>query len=140
MRIGRIAVVGSRSRVYETAPLGKTDQPSFLNAAIAVQWAGSPLELLHALLAIEEALGRIRSQDTVRWGPRIIDLDVLWIDGVVIDDARLVVPHPRLAERAFALVPMLEVAPDAVDPQTQRPYVAPQDAGVTATDSRLGDI
>jgi 2-amino-4-hydroxy-6-hydroxymethyldihydropteridine diphosphokinase len=133
-RIRRVAVVRARSRVYETAPVGKTDQPSFLNAAIAVEWTRSPIALLDALLAIEKELGRVRSEDTVRWGPRTIDLDVLWIEGLVLDDPRLTVPHPRLAERAFALVPMLEVVPGAIDPRTCSPYVAPRDESVKATD------
>jgi len=139
VRLGRVVTVRARSRVYETAPQGKTDQPSFLNAAVAVECPLAPLELLRALLAIEADLGRIRSEDAERWGPRTIDLDVLWIDGVVVDDAQLVVPHPRLIERAFALVPMLEVARGAVDPRTQAAYVAPHDDSVTPTDLTLGE-
>ena len=136
-RIEQVAPLRGRSRVYETAPVGKTDQPTFLNAAIAVDCALSPVALLDALLAIERDLGRIRSDDAVRWGPRTIDLDVLWIENLVVDDPRLTVPHPRLAERAFALVPLLEVAPGAVDPRTHAPYVAPPDDGVRLTDLTL---
>ena len=124
-RIARAARVEARSGVYETAPVGKLDQPPFLNAAIAVTCAGeSPLALLELLLGIERELGRDRGADAVRWGPRTIDLDVLWIEGRIVDDAQLVVPHPRLTERAFALVPLLEVAPAAKDPRTREPYVA----------------
>ena len=136
-RIAERAEVRARSHVYETAPVGKLDQPSFLNAAIAVECALSPLVLLDALLGIERELGRDRSEDAVRWGPRTIDLDVLWIEGLALDDARLVVPHPRLVERAFALVPLLEVAPAAKDPRTGQPYAAPTDDGVRRTEWTL---
>ncbi len=107
------------SRVYETAPVGGPPQGDYLNAAALVAYGGEPLDLLDALLAIERSLGRVRGE---RWGPRTIDLDVLWIEGVVLDEPRLVVPHPRLLERAFALLPLLEVAPDAVDPRSGRPF------------------
>ncbi len=138
-RIEGIAGVRSnaRSTVYETAPVGLVDQPAFLNAAISVECTISPRALLEALLAIEKALGRTRGVSEVRWGPRVIDLDVLWIDGVVLDDPGLVVPHPRLTERAFALVPLLEVAADAVDPRTNRAFVAVVDADVRATSLSL---
>ncbi len=129
-RIASLAHVLAVSRVYETDPVGGPEQPPFLNAAIAIAWEGEPLALLDRLQAIERDLGRVRD---VRWGPRTIDLDVLWIEGGArIDDPRLVVPHPRLHERAFALRPLLDVAPDA-------PYTAPDlDAGgVRATDLAL---
>src|SRR4051795_13232343 len=109
MRVARVATVRARSRVYETAPVGKTDQPAFLNAAIAVETELPPLALLDALLGIERDLGRIRSEDVERWGPRTIDLDILWMEGVTLNDPRLQVPHPRLEQRAFALIPLLEV-------------------------------
>lgn len=109
-RIAGFARVVARSRVYETAPIGGPEQPDYLNAAVLVEWDGTPLELLDRLQAIELALGRVR---TVRYGPRMIDLDILWIDGQCVDSERLTVPHPRLLERAFALVPLLEVAPNA---------------------------
>ena len=127
-RIAGVAGVSvrARSRVYETAPVGGPPQPSFLNAAIYAECILSPVALLDELLAIEAALGRVRAAETVRFGPRTIDLDILWIEGVTLDEPRLVVPHPRLALRAFALVPLLEVAPDA-------PYRAPHDPSVQAT-------
>lgn len=136
-RIAHVATVTARSRVYETAPIGLVEQPSFLNAAIAVEGALGPLALLDALLRIERELGRDRSGDAVRWGPRTIDLDVLWIDGVAFDDPRLAVPHPRVTERAFAMVPLLEVAPGARDPRTGSAYFAPIDDGVRLTDLAL---
>jgi 2-amino-4-hydroxy-6-hydroxymethyldihydropteridine diphosphokinase len=110
--IEEIARVEARSRVYETAPVGGPEQPAFLNAALLASFDGAPIALLEHLLGIEARLGRVRVE---RWGPRVIDLDVLWIDGVVIDTPRLVVPHPRLHERAFAVKPLLDVAPGARD-------------------------
>lgn len=99
------------SPVYETAPVGGPQQGDFLNAAIRVEWPGDALSLLDALLAIERGLGRVRDP-SLRWGPRTLDLDVLWIDGVTLASDRLTVPHPRLRERAFALLPLLDVAPE----------------------------
>ena len=122
--------VRARSHVYETAPVGGVEQPSFLNAAIDVECTQSARALLDQLLAIERDLGRTRAATDVRWGPRLIDLDILWIEGVLIDEPGLTVPHPRLTERAFALVPLLEVAPDARDPQSGAPYVVPLHDGV----------
>lgn len=120
--LSRVAPIAARSHVYETAPVGGPPQPHFLNAAALVTFDGSPTELLDALLAVEGRLGRIRLE---RWGPRVIDLDLLWIEGVAVDSERLVVPHPHLCERAFAMVPMLELVPDARDPRTGQAYAAP---------------
>jgi 2-amino-4-hydroxy-6-hydroxymethyldihydropteridine diphosphokinase len=117
-----VARVEKASRVYATAPVGGPAQPEYLNAAVLVASDSSPEDLLDALLAIEAGLGRARREKD---GPRTIDLDVLWIDGVTLDTSRLVVPHPRLCERAFALVPLLELVPDARDPRTGARYVVP---------------
>jgi 2-amino-4-hydroxy-6-hydroxymethyldihydropteridine diphosphokinase len=119
--LARVAPVEKTSRVYASAPVGGPPQPEFLNAAAAVHYEGAPLDLLDALLAIEARLGRVRDE---RWGPRTIDLDLLWIEGLAIDTPRLVVPHPRLHERAFALVPLLELVPGARDPRTGIAYTA----------------
>jgi 2-amino-4-hydroxy-6-hydroxymethyldihydropteridine diphosphokinase len=127
--------VVARSRVYETAPVGGPPQPDFLNAAILVECTLSPAALLEELLRIEVALGRVRGGDEIRFGPRTIDLDVLWVDGVTLDEPHLTVPHPRLAGRAFALMPMLEVAPGATDPRTGEPYVVTDAGGVRVTSS-----
>ncbi|HEY3815756.1 MAG TPA: 2-amino-4-hydroxy-6-hydroxymethyldihydropteridine diphosphokinase [Polyangiaceae bacterium] len=121
-KLRAVARVERTSHVYATAPVGPP-QPDYLNAAALVAWEGTPEALLDALLGIEAGLGRVRTGE--RFGPRTLDLDVLWIEGVVLESERLVVPHPRLAERAFALVPLLEVAPDARDPRTGQGYVAP---------------
>lgn len=104
----RSAFIGA-SRLYRTAPWGKADQPAFVNAAVAVSTALSPRELLAALLAIERAHGRMR--DGERWGPRVIDLDILVYGDARIDEPGLHVPHPRLAERAFALLPLADLDP-----------------------------
>ena len=103
----------------ETAPVGGPSQGPFLNAAVLLETTLSPRALLDALLEIERAHGRVRR---VRWGPRTLDLDVLWIDGEVVDEPGLVVPHPRLTSRAFALGPLVELVRDAVDPRTGARY------------------
>jgi len=120
--LARAARVERTSHVYATAPVGPP-QPEYLNAAALVAWEGTAEGLLEALLAIETKLGRVRGGE--RFGPRTIDLDVLWIDGLAVEGERLVVPHPRLLGRAFAMAPLLEVAPDARDPRTGEPYAAP---------------
>lgn len=96
------------SRVYETSPVGPA-QPDFLNAVLEVRTSLPPRGLLRACLEVEAALGRVRGE---RWGPRPIDVDVLAYGAERIAEADLEVPHPRLAERAFVLVPLLEIAPD----------------------------
>ena len=112
-RIGaaRLTAIAARSSLYATAPVGVTDQPEFLNAVVEVRTALEPVELLDACLGIERELGRIR---TVRWGPRTIDIDVLLVEGIALDEERLTLPHPRMTERAFVLVPLAEIAPGIV--------------------------
>jgi len=105
--------VVSRSSLYETDPVGETDQPAFLNAAAGVETTLSPRELLGLIREIEEAIGRT---PTYRWGPREIDIDILLYDDIIIDEEGLTIPHPRMHERAFVLVPLLEIAPEAVHP------------------------
>jgi len=99
----------AQSSFYRTPPWGLRDQPSFLNAAAELETTLGPHELLDALLDIERAAGRVR--DGERWGPRTLDLDLLHMDGVTLHDDRLVLPHPRIAERAFVLLPLAELAP-----------------------------
>lgn len=131
-RIAAHATIEAVSRVYETDPVGGPTQPAFLNAAVAIAWRGEPLALLDVLQGIERDLGRTRE---VRWGPRTVDLDVLWIDGQTqVDHPRLVVPHPRLHERAFALRPLLDVAPDAAPDVALR---SADDLGVRPTNLLL---
>ncbi len=97
--------------LYESAPVGFTDQPRFLNTAIEIETAMPPLELLAAAQSVEQDLGRVR---TVRWGPRTIDIDILLYDGVTMDDPALTIPHPRITERAFVLLPLAELIPDCI--------------------------
>jgi 2-amino-4-hydroxy-6-hydroxymethyldihydropteridine diphosphokinase len=117
-RLRELVAIIATSRVYQTEPVGPP-QARYLNAAALVQTDFSPRELLTTLLDVERAMGRIRNE---RWGPRTIDLDLLWIEGVHVSEAGLEVPHPRLEERAFALVPLLDVAPDAIHPLTKMRY------------------
>ncbi|MCX7048723.1 MAG: 2-amino-4-hydroxy-6-hydroxymethyldihydropteridine diphosphokinase [Candidatus Sumerlaeota bacterium] len=118
------ATIRAISPVYETEPWGMAEQPKFLNAAVLIECTLEPLELLDALLAIERACGRDRSAESIRWGPRALDLDILFISDKFIEYPRLSVPHPRLYERAFALRPLLDVLPDARDPRDGRPLRA----------------
>ncbi len=107
----------AQSSIHETAPWGVTEQPSFLNLAAEIETALGPLELLNAVKALELRLGRTPGP---QWGPRVVDIDlVLWQDVVMETDA-LTLPHPRFRERAFVLLPLREIAPDAVDPVTGR--------------------
>ena len=99
------------SSFRETDPVGMVDQPCFVNAAAALETSLRPRELLERLLDVERSLGRDRAVEE-RWGPRTLDLDLLLYGGETIDEPGLEVPHPRLAERAFVLEPLLELDPD----------------------------
>lgn len=107
-------IVTDRSRFYRTPPWGHTEQPDFINAAIAIDTTLSATALLEVLLATERDFGRVR--DGERWGPRTLDLDVLAYGDATIDQDRLTVPHPRIAERAFVLLPLADIAADTVLP------------------------
>ena len=97
------------SRLFRTAPWGRTDQPAFVNAAAEIATTLPPRALLDALLAIERAQGRHR--DGTRWGPRTLDLDVLIYGDRVVDEPGLAIPHPHLADRAFVLLPLADIDP-----------------------------
>ena len=112
-RLGALGRIVAVSSLYETEPVGFREQPSFLNAVLALESDLAPSELLDALLAIERELGRIR---TFRNAPRTLDLDILLYDGLVLDAPGLTVPHPRLHERGFVLAPLAEIAPGLVHP------------------------
>jgi 2-amino-4-hydroxy-6-hydroxymethyldihydropteridine diphosphokinase len=114
-RVGDVEAVAS---LWESEAVGPP-QPRYWNSAARLRASGTAVAIVERLLAIEAELGRVR---TVRWGPRVIDLDLLWIGGEVSDDPRAEVPHPRLHERSFALAPLLELVPDAVDPRTGLPF------------------
>jgi 2-amino-4-hydroxy-6-hydroxymethyldihydropteridine diphosphokinase len=115
-REGEVRVVRS-SRVYETDPVGGPEQPDFLNAVIEVETSLDPHELLSRCLSVEREMGRARVE---RWGPRVIDIDVLTYDDVEVDEPGLTIPHPRMHERGFVLVPLLELVADPVLPGGRR--------------------
>lgn len=94
------------SGIYETEPVGYTDQPAFLNMAAALVTTLEPIQLLRAMLSIENQLGRTRD---IRWGPRTIDLDLLLMGDIVMNEDELILPHPRMMERSFVLVPLRDV-------------------------------
>jgi len=105
--------VKKRSRIYETEPWGVKDQPRFMNMAVSAETDIEPGRLLGLLKEIERLSGRT---ETVRYGPRVLDLDILLYDSLVIDEPGLRIPHPHMHEREFVLVPLAEIAPDAVHP------------------------
>ncbi len=107
-RLGELGTVVMRSALYRTAPWGVEDQAPFVNAAALLETPLEPRPLLAELKRIEGEEGRVT---TFRWGPRTLDLDILAYDGVQLDDPELTLPHPRLRERAFALVPLAEIDP-----------------------------
>ena len=115
LRAGNRAPVTAVSSVYESEPMGGPDgQGPYLNLVVelAVAPGADPYRLLEECRRLEAAAGRVRA---TRWGPRTLDADVLWIDGVAIDDPDLTVPHPRWRDRRFVLAPLRELAPDLVD-------------------------
>ena len=130
LRDDRELFVLRASAAYETAPEGGPPQGDYLNAAVLVVTSLAGRAILDRTLAIERELGRDRTAET-RWGPRTIDLDLLWIEGEALDEEGLQVPHPRLHERAFALRPLLDVAPDAVDIRTGQAFASLPAASVT---------
>jgi 2-amino-4-hydroxy-6-hydroxymethyldihydropteridine diphosphokinase len=107
------------SKLYRTPAWGVVEQPDFINAVALLDTRLPPRDLLDALLGIERAFGRERN-GSERWGPRVLDLDLLLYDSAVIDEPGLRVPHPHLHERAFALLPLVEITPDAFIPGIAR--------------------
>jgi 2-amino-4-hydroxy-6-hydroxymethyldihydropteridine diphosphokinase len=103
------------SKLTETDPVGGPPQPRFLNGVAEIETELAPEALLEKLLAIEEKLGRVRRE---KWGPRVIDLDLLFYDDRVIDSPELKLPHPLIVQRTFVLQPLAELAPDLVHPET----------------------
>lgn len=114
--IAQLSTLGNitrQSAIYQTAAWGIEDQPAFLNMSLCLQTDLQPLELLQEIHAIEQNLGR---QRTLKWGQRTLDIDILFYSDAIIDLPELKVPHPYLQERRFALVPLNEIAPDAIHP------------------------
>lgn len=99
----------SVSKLYKTPPWGKTDQPAFLNACILVETSLTARQLLDKCLDIEQKLGRVRAE---RWGPRQVDIDILYFGDEVITEEGLEVPHPRMTDRAFVMQPLSDISPD----------------------------
>lgn len=108
-----IGEITAGSALYKTAPWGKTDQPDFINQAIKVATFLTPQQVLDQIFHIEKSLGRER---TAHWGSRVIDIDILFYGNEVVNDPRLTIPHPHLHNRAFALLPLLEIAPEFIHP------------------------
>lgn len=104
------------SGVYETEPVGGPEQDPFLNLVVELDTPDSPEVLLERCRALEEAANRVRIE---RWGPRTLDVDVLWVEGQQRDSAELTVPHPRMSERRFVLAPLRELAPDLVSEEAE---------------------
>ena len=118
--VAAIPDVVAVSRVYETAPVGGPDQGAYLNVVVRLDTERSPRELLDICREREAEAQRVRM---VRWGPRTLDVDVLWVDGQTVDEPDLVVPHPRMFERAFVLMPLRDVAADLIPPSFVDPAV-----------------
>ena len=119
----------AESGIYETPPWGYTEQPAFLNMALKAETELEPRKLLKHLKKIEAGLGR---EVSFRYGPRKIDLDILFYEDLILNDEALVIPHPRLHERAFVLVPLADVAADFIHPvlhQTVKDMLAEVEAG-----------
>lgn len=119
-RIGKLenTKVTAQSTILETEPFGYTEQDMFLNACIEIKTLFTPQELLEKLLNIELEMGRVR---TIKWGPRIIDIDILFFDDEIIQDKNLAVPHPWISERMFVLEPLCEIAPNLIHPLERKP-------------------
>ena len=109
------------SSLYDTEPVGVEEQPHFLNAVAQLETQLTPHQLLWNLMLIERRLGRVRTQ---RWGPRTLDLDLLFYEDLVLEDDDLTIPHPELAKRSFVLVPLVELEPLLVHPVTGETVLA----------------
>lgn len=109
--------VTSISPIYETEPVGYTDQPQFLNLCIEIETTLNPQELLKRCLETEEALHRVRK---IRWGPRTLDVDILLYGNEIIEEDNLIIPHPKMTERAFVLIPLNDIASKHIEPRSQK--------------------
>ena len=109
--------VTQTSLIYETDPVGYVEQPQFLNQCIEIQTTLTPRDLLNACLETEQQLHRVRD---IRWGPRTLDVDILLFDKQIINEGDLVIPHPRMLERSFVLIPLNDIAPDFTEPHTNK--------------------
>ena len=137
LKVTQDVVVVGKSGVFNSEPVGLTDQPDFLNAVVALETTLDPYQLLGLLNAIEHQHGR---QRITRWGPRALDMDILLFGGLEQDDPRLWIPHPRLTERRFVLEPLLEVAPDVRLPDGTPVKKVLDELGDTQAVWRSGDL
>lgn len=133
--VAAIPDVVAISSAFETDPVGGVEQDPFLNIVVELDTSLSPRELLQVCRDRESAAERVR---VIRWGPRTLDVDVLWVDGETVDDPDLEVPHPRMFERAFVLVPLADLAPDLL-PDGYDAGAAAEAEGVRAV-GRLEDL
>lgn len=107
-----------KSSIYETEAWGKTDQPGFLNLAIAIETRLTPIQLLESVLSIEAELGRVRHE---KWGARMIDIDIIFYEDQIVNDENiLIIPHPEMQNRKFVLEPLAEIAPNFIHPIFKR--------------------
>lgn len=127
----QIKVVGVSS-IYETDPVGYEEQASFLNIAVAIATSLAPHDLLTFCLALEKKIGRVR---LFKWGPRLIDIDILLYDDQVIQTEDLIVPHPLMKERAFVMIPLLEIAPELAGSIESQAVLAEQ--GIKKTENQV---
>lgn len=113
--LGEGMVITAVSPIYQTPPWGLTDQPDFLNLCLQATTNLTPHQLLHFNQQVEIQIGRVKE---IRWGPRLIDIDILFYDALILQEEQLTIPHPHIAQRAFVLVPLADVAPGLIHPQT----------------------
>lgn len=113
----QIGTLVTQSSVYKTAAWGKTNQPAFYNQVVAVKTVLSPRKALERLQSIEEALGRTRAE---KWGPRIMDIDILFWGDQIVNEPNLTIPHPGIPQRRFTLMPLVEIRKDFIHPILQR--------------------
>lgn len=118
-RLVSLGRVVGRSSLYSTEPVGLAEQPRFANAVVSLETGLAPRTLLMRLLALEREFGRDRASGILN-GPRTLDLDILLMGDLCLHEAGLVIPHPRIADRAFVLVPLNEIAPEAVEPVSRK--------------------
>ncbi|WP_436855922.1 2-amino-4-hydroxy-6-hydroxymethyldihydropteridine diphosphokinase [Staphylococcus caeli] len=109
--------VTKTSPIYETEPVGFVDQPQFLNQCIEIETSLAPHDLLKECLDVEQQLHRVRE---VRWGPRTLDVDILLYGDHILEEAELTIPHPRMLERAFVLIPLNDIAKDTIEPRSNK--------------------
>lgn len=115
--LGKVGSITKMSSIYITPPWGKTDQPEFYNQVLSIETTLSAQELLAEIMNIEKLMGRVRQE---KWGERLIDIDILYYDDLIIENENLTVPHPGIPERKFTLIPLVELAPDFINPVTNK--------------------